>query len=195
MTRDRPAGTGAVAVATLLLLTAMGAGAFVGGVAAADESLDPAVVTDGPADTPVVTDGPADSPVAPTVDPADQFGGNEVGPLTGCFGSEGYPVAIGGSGAAIETVVHLSVLTDPEVGNEFGLEAAGTLGGTPIVTLAAGVRLTAREAIANGFNPFAAFDVLYTYELRLPMFDGSVDDSEYRDDGSPIDAGGGTVTC
>lgn len=133
--------------------------------------------------------------VAAADGPADRFGDDEVGPLTDCFVGEGYPIAIGESGATIEAVVHLSVLSDPAVGNEFGLEAAGRLGGAPIVTLAAGVRLTAREAIADGLDPFAAFDVLYTYELRLPMFDGSVGDSEYRDDGSPIDAGTGTVTC
>lgn len=87
------------------------------------------------------------------------------------------------------------MLTDPTAGNEFGLEAAGTLDGEPIVTLGAGVRLTAREAIANGVDPFAAFDVLYAYELRLPMFDGSIGDSEYRDEGSPIDSGAGAVPC
>lgn len=174
MTRDSPARTGAVAVAVLVLSAVVGTGAFVGGAAAA---------------------GSAGDPVVQTVGGPDRFGDDEVGSLTECFVGEGYPIAIGESGPTIETRVHLSVLTDPEVGNEFGLEAAGTLGGTPIVTLAAGVRLTAREAIANGLDPFAAFDVLYTYELRLPMFDGSVDDSEYRDDGSPIDAGTGSVTC
>jgi len=114
---------------------------------------------------------------------------------TRCFAGEGYPISIGDGGAAIEALVHLSVLTDPTAGNEFGLEAAGTLDGEPIVTLGAGVRLTAREAIANGVDPFAAFDVLYAYELRLPMFDGSIGDSEYRDEGSPIDSGAGAVPC
>jgi len=117
-----------------------------------------------------------------------------VGPPTQCFAGEGYPISIGGDGPAIEALVHLSVLTDRAAGNEFGLEAAGMLAGEPIVTLGAGVRLTAREAIVNGVDPFAAFDVLYAYELRLPMFDGSIDDSKYSEDGSPIGSGAGPVS-
>ena len=125
-----------------------------------------------------------------TVGPVD--GGTDR--PTGCFAGEGYPISIGETGAAIEAVVHLSVLTDPAAGDEFGIEAAGTLDGDPIVTLAAGVRFTGREAVANGIDPFAAFDVLYAYELRLPMFDGTVDNADYEDDSSPID-GAGAVPC
>ncbi|WP_418284938.1 DUF7332 family protein [Halorubrum sp. DTA46] len=126
---------------------------------------------------------------------SDEAPRDGVGPLTRCFDGEGYPVSIGDEGATIDALVHLSVLTDPAVGNEFGVEAVGAIGGDPIVTLAAGVRLTAREAIADGVNPFAAFDVLYTYELRLPMFDGAVGDTEYRDEGSPITSAAGVVPC
>lgn len=114
---------------------------------------------------------------------------------TQCFAGDGYPISIGESGATIDAVIHLSVLTDPAVGNEFGLEAAGSIGDDPVVTLAAGVRLTAREAIADGIDPFAAFDVLYTYELRLPMFDGAIDDPQYSDEGSPITSAAGAVPC
>ena len=121
----------------------------------------------------------------------------EVPPITRCFSGTGYPISIGdaGGGATMETVIHLSVLTDPRAGNEFGIETAGRLGGDPIVTLAAGVRLTGREAIANGIDPFAAFDVLYTYEMRLPMFAGSVGDADYADDGSPIESSAGAIAC
>ena len=114
---------------------------------------------------------------------------------TRCFAGDGYPISIGETGATIDAVVHLSVLTDPAAGNEVGLEAAGALGGDPIVVLAAGVRLTAREAVANGVDPFAAFDVLYAYELSLPMFGGAIDDSEYSDSGSPIESGAGAAAC
>lgn len=168
MARDLLVRAVALAVALLLVTTTAGIGAFVGGVVAAD----------------------AESPSDPTA--GDD---REVAPPTQCFAGDGYPVSIGDSGATIDAFVHLSVLTDPAVGNEFGMEAAGALDGDPIVTLAAGIRLTAREAIADGVDPFAAFDVLYTYELRLPMFDGSIGDTEYRDDGSPIDSGAGTVPC
>lgn len=116
-------------------------------------------------------------------------------PPTRCFAGDGYPISIGETGATIDAVVHLSVLTDPAAGNEFGLEAAGTLDGDPIVTLAAGVRLTAREAISNGIDPFAAFDVLYAYELDLPMFGGAIGDSDYRGEGSPIESGAGAAAC
>ena len=129
---------------------------------------------------------------AQTGDDAD---GAAVTPPTRCFAGDGYPISIGETGATIDAVVHLSVLTDPAAGNEFGLEAAGALDGVPVVTLAAGVRLTAREAVANGIDPFAAFDVLYAYELDLPMFGGAIGDSDYRDDGSPVESGAGAVAC
>ncbi|TKX78883.1 hypothetical protein EXE53_18805 [Halorubrum sp. SD626R] len=124
-------------------------------------------------------------------DPSD----GSVEPMTACFTGDGYPISIGETGATLDALVHLSVLTDPAVGNEFGIEAAGTLEDDSIVTLAAGVRLTAREAIADGVDPFAAFDILYTYELRLPMFSGSIDETEYRDSGSPFRSSAGVVPC
>ena len=127
--------------------------------------------------------------------PGGDADGDAATPPTRCFTGDGYPISIGETGATIDAVVHLSVLTDPAAGDEFGLEAAGALDGVPIVTLAAGVRLTAREAVANGIDPFAAFDVLYAYELDLPMFGGAIGDSDYRDDGSPVESGAGTAAC
>jgi len=124
-----------------------------------------------------------------------QTDGDAVSPPTGCFAGDGYPISIGETGATIDVTVHLSVLTDPVAGNEFGIEAVGALGDEPIVTLAAGVRLTAREAIANGIDPFAAFTVLYAYELDLPMFGGAIGDAEYDDGGPPIESGASTVAC
>jgi hypothetical protein len=121
-------------------------------------------------------------------------GGDAATPPTRCFAGDGYPISIGDRGATIDAVVHLSVLTDPAAGNEFGLEAAGAIDGDPVVMLAAGVRLTAREALADGLNPFAAFDVLYTYELDLPMFGGAVD-GDYRGDESPIESAAGVAAC
>ncbi|KKF40066.1 hypothetical protein FK85_23790 [Halorubrum saccharovorum] len=171
----------AITVALLLVVATVASGGFVGVAAAAPGGSDAVTGDDG------ATGGSNDGGVEA---PADR-----VDPPTQCFAGEGYPISIGDEGAAIEALVHLSVLTDPAAGNEFGMEAAGTLAGDPIVTLGAGVRLTAREAIANGVDPFAAFDVLYAYELRLPMFDGAIDDSEYRDDGSPIESSAGTVPC
>ena len=156
-------------VAVLLLSATVAGGALAGGAAATQSGGDAAAGDDAATD--------------------------RVDPPTRCFAGEGYPISVGDEGPAIEALVHLSVLTDPAAGNEFGLEAAGTLSGEPIVTLGAGVRLTAREAVANGVDPFAAFDVLYAYELRLPMFDGSIGDAEYRDDGSPIDSSAGAVPC
>lgn len=175
----RPSRTGrtpraAVAVALLLVVATVAAGALVGAAAATPGSDAPAGGAGG---------GGAAAPA------------DGVAPPTECFTGEGYPISIGEEGAAIEALVHLSVLTDPAAGNEFGLEASGTLSGDPIVTLGAGVRLTAREAVANGVDPFAAFDVLYAYEFRLPMFGGSIDDTEYRDDGSPIDSSAGSAPC
>ena len=139
--------------------------------------------------------GPAAGPA--TVGSGVDANASEVAPITRCFTGDGYPISIGGDegDAAMETVVHLSVLTDPGAGNEFGIETAGRLDGEPVVVLAAGVRLTARQAVADGVDPFAAFDVLYTYELRLPMFAGAVGDADYEDGGSPIDSSAGAVPC
>lgn len=119
----------------------------------------------------------------------------EVGPLTECFAGEGYPLAIGDPPATIDALVHVSVLTDPAAGDEFGVELAGTLDGEPIVTLAAGVRLDAPGLVATGIDPFAAFDLLYTYELRLPMFDGTIGETTYEEDGPPVGSAAGTVPC
>ncbi|MDV7349432.1 hypothetical protein R3751_06525 [Halorubrum distributum] len=184
MTRPRRTRVRALALALLLLAASLGAGAVAGQAAASGETA-----------TQSAAEGPAAGPstVGPGVD-ADR---TEVAPITRCFTGSGYPISIGDGegGATMETVVHLSVLTDPGAGNEFGVETAGRLDGEPIVALAAGVRLTGREAIANGFDPLAAFDVLYTYELQLPMFAGSVGDADYEDDGSPIESSAGAVDC
>lgn len=175
MDRSRRPSLAALAAALLLASAVVGVGAFAGGVTGAETG-----------------SAEADSrPAAVTAEVGDA----RANAPTRCFAGAGYPISIGETGATIDAIVHLSVLTDPVVGNEFGLEAAGSIGDEPIVTLAAGVRLTAREAIADGFDPFAAFDVLYAYELRLPMFDGAIDDSEYRDDGSPISSAAGVVPC
>ncbi|TKX55743.1 hypothetical protein EXE42_01735 [Halorubrum sp. SP3] len=178
---DRP-GSRAVALSLLVVVATAGVGAAAGQTAGVESLAQPSA-----ADS---SGGPAT--VGPGVD------ANEgITPITRCFSGEGYPISIGGGkgGATMAAVIHLSVLTDPAAGNEFGLETAGRLGDESIVTLAAGVRLTAREAFANGVDPFAAFDVLYTYELRLPMFEGAVGDAEYEDDGSPIGSSAGAVAC
>lgn len=136
--------------------------------------------------------------VGAPAEPADGTTGGtdrEVGPLTECFAGEGYPLAIGDPPATIDALVHVSVLTDPTAGNEFGVELAGTLDDQPIVTLAAGVRLDAPGLVATGVDPFAAFDLLYTYELRLPMFDGTIGDATYGEDRPPVGSAAGAVPC
>jgi len=171
--------------AALLLVSALAASGAAVGVGAAQAGVG-AAQAGGPAQMGGAPDGGADG---------DAPVGDAAASPTGCFAGDGYPISIGETGATIDAIVHLSVLTDPAAGNEFGLEAAGTLDDDPVVTLAAGVRLTAREAVANGVDPFAAFDVLYAYELNLPMFGGAIDDAEYRDDGPPIESGAGTADC
>lgn len=178
MDRSRRPPITVLLTALLLASATVGVGVFAGGVGAAET-----------AET-----GPAEVVSHATEAPTD-IGEARAAPPTRCFSGEGYPISIGETGATIDAVVHLSVLTDPAVGNEFGLEAAGSIGGDRIVTLAAGVRLTARAAIVDGVDPFAAFDVLYAYELQLPMFDGAIGDAEYRDDGSPIASEAGVVPC
>ena len=192
--------TAAVALSLLLVVASVGAAGVAGHSAASESGAH--MPTDGTAGGPVTeeavdgpgTGGTADGSAA--VGPGSDSDDGGVAPITRCFTGDGYPISIGdGSGASMRTVIHLSVLTDPAAGNEFGVETAGRIDGESIVTLAAGVRLTARRAIADGIDPFAAFDVLYTYELRLPMFDGAVGDADYEDDGSPIDSSAGAVDC
>ncbi|GAA0510809.1 hypothetical protein SAMN04488066_10968 [Halorubrum aquaticum] len=163
-----PARTVAICCLVLLVATA----AVPGGVAAT---------------TPDPTEG--------TADPSDGTADREVGPLTECFAGDGYPLAIGDPPATIDALVHVSVLTDPAAGDEFGVELAGTLEGEPVVTLAAGVRLNAPGLIATGIDPFAAFDLLYAYELRLSMFDGGIDDTAYDEDRPPVGSAAGAVPC
>lgn len=172
------------ALATALLLVSALA---VSGAAVGDASAAKTAVT-------TVTQAEGDAPSDDEVDDPSTDG-DAVTPPTRCFAGDGYPISIGETGATIDVIVHLSVLTDPVAGNEFGIEAAGALDGEPIVTLAAGVRLTVRQAVADGIDPFAAFDVLYAYKLDLPMFGGEIGDSEYEADGPPIRSGAGTVAC
>ena len=184
---------GHVAVTLTLLLAAATVGGGVS-VVAGQAVGGPTTATDAsPSATPTAASTVGPASVGPEAD-ANRTG---VGPITRCFNGDGYSISIGDGegGATMATVIHLSVLTDPAAGNEFGIETAGRLDGESIVTLAAGVRLTGREAIANGFDPFAAFDVLYTYDLRLPMFDGSIGDAGYEDAGSPIGSKAGAVAC
>jgi hypothetical protein len=184
MPRLRRTRVRALALALLLLAASLGAGAAAGQAAAS-----------GGTATQSAAEGLAAVPS--TAGPGVDANRSEAPRITRCFTGSGYPISIGDGegGATMETVIHLSVLTDPGAGNEFGVETAGLLDGEPIVTLAAGVRLTARQAIADGIDPFAAFDVLYTYELQLPMFAGSIGDAGYEDDGSPIDSSAGAVDC
>ncbi|WP_123623463.1 hypothetical protein [Halorubrum sp. CSM-61] len=186
--QSRLTAPAAISVALLLVVATVASAGVVGAAAAAPGGSD-GVAADASAGS------AGDAATVGSNGGIDEAPADRVDPPTRCFTGEGYPISIGGDGPAIEALVHLSVLTDPAAGNEFGLEAAGTLDGEPIVVLGAGVRLTAREAIANGVDPFAAFDVLYAYELRLPMFEGSIGDSEYRDDGSPIGSSAGAVPC
>ncbi|QAU11880.1 hypothetical protein EKH57_03435 [Halorubrum sp. BOL3-1] len=209
MTLPERTRVGALALALLLVAAGVGVGGTIGVGAVAGQTAASGTNTHawvgGPADGPVTVGSTAarlgtvgSTAVGPaTAGPGLVANGSEAGPVTRCFTGEGYPISIGDGegGATMKTVLHLSVLTDPAAGNEFGLETAGRLDGEPVVTLAAGVRLTAREALANGVDPFAAFDVLYTYDLRLPMFDGAVGDAGYEDDGSPIDSTAGAVAC
>jgi hypothetical protein len=184
----------ALALSALLLIASVGLGAGVGAVAGQPEASEPTARASG---TTVHAVGGASAGGAAAMGSGAEADREEVPPITRCFSGTGYPISIGDGegGATMETVIHLSVLTDPRAGNEFGIETAGRLDGEPIVTLAAGVRLTGREAIANGLDPFAAFDVLYTYEMRLPMFAGAVGDADYDDDGSPIESSAGAVAC
>mgnify|MGYP006284363613 FL=1 len=152
------------------------------GVVAAEQ-----VVEGTSADGPLVGQSTDSSPAA---SPA-----RDGGPITGCFTGDGYPLAIGNGSAQIDAAVHASVLTDPAAGDEGGVELAGSLEQTRIVTLAAGVRLDAPGLLAAGTNPFAAFDLLYAYELQLPMFAGALGTSAYRGDGPPVGSAADAAPC
>jgi hypothetical protein len=145
----------------------------------------------------VVEGTSADGPlVGQSIDPSPAGSpARDGGPITGCFTGDGYPLAIGNGSAQIDAAVHASVLTDPAAGGEGGVELAGSLDRARIVTLAAGVRLDAPGILAAGANPFAAFDLLYTYELRLPMFAGALGTSAYRSDGPPVGSAADAVPC
>lgn len=159
----------AVALAALLLVALVAGGPLAGGVGSV-----------------AAADGDGDGAV-------DR--GDRVGPITECFVGDGYPLAIGDPPATIDALVHFSVLTDRENGGEFGIELAGTLEDDPIITLAAGVQLNRIGLLATGINPFAAFDLVYTYAFNLPMFDGHIDGTSYEADQPPVGSAAGTVPC
>lgn len=116
-------------------------------------------------------------------------------PLTGCFAGEGYALDIGDGAATIDSLVHMSILTDPTNGNEFGVELAGRINDDEIITLAAGVQLSRSGLLEDGINPFAAFDLLYNYTFELPMFTGHIDQSTYTETTPPLTSAAGEVKC
>ena len=172
-----------VALASVLVLALVGGGTLAG--AGAADVADTAAGSG-----PVAHDAVGDANA-----PGNEFDEEPVGPITDCFAGEGYPLVIVYPPTTIDSLVHLSVLTDPQNGGEFGVELAGTIEDDRIVTLAAGVRLSRAGLVATGVNPFAAFDLLYTYELRLPMFDGTIGQSTYEEDRPPVSGATETVPC
>lgn len=166
-----------VLVSVCCLAAAVGSGVVAGEQVVGDGSTNDLLAGDS------IDPSPAGSPT------------RDVGPITRCFTGDGYPLAIGNGSAQIDAAVHASVLTDPGAGDEVGVELAGSLDRARIVTLAAGVRLDAPGILAAGANPFAAFDLLYTYEFRLPMFAGALDTATYRGDGPPVGSAADAVPC
>jgi len=167
----------AVLVSVCCLAAAVGPGVVAG------EQVVRGTSADGPLGGQSIDPSPAGSPA------------RDGGPITGCFTGDGYPLVIGNGSAQIDAALHASVLTDPAAGDEVGVELAGRLEQTRIVTLAAGVRLDTPGLLTAGTNPFAAFDLLYTYDLQLPMFAGAVGTSTYRGDGPPVGSAADADPC
>ena len=193
--RDASGSGGSTTLVVAVLLSVLMATPGIGAVAATSGS-EGATSESGPATS--GTEAPTSGTGAAVSGTTDGDVGDPQrasAPPTACFVGEGYPLSIGDGSTTIDAVVHASMLTDPAAGNEFGVELAGSLDGDPIVTLAAGVRFDAPGLLTTGMNPFAAFDLLYTYELRLPMFDGAIGDSEHREDGPPVGSAAEMVPC
>ncbi|WP_449267270.1 DUF7332 family protein [Halalkaliarchaeum desulfuricum] len=118
-------------------------------------------------------------------------------PDSGCFAGEGRAFSIGTEGPRIAMRLHLSVLTDLGEPGSFGVELAGSTGQFDVVHLVAGVQFAGVED-ADRFlrDPFQAFDLVYTYELRLPMLaDTPGVDPVHTEDEPPVDGPVGVADC
>ncbi|MDR5672147.1 hypothetical protein RH858_03125 [Halalkaliarchaeum sp. AArc-GB] len=163
-------------VASLLLV----AGVAIGTAAATETTSQPA---------PDVDDGSA-------VETSESVTDTEVLD-SGCFAGEGRAFSIGTQGPRIAMRLHLSVLTDLGEPGSFGVELAGSTGQYDLVHLVAGVQFSGLED-ADRFlrNPFDAFSLVYSYELRLPMFaDAPGVDPIHTEDEPPLEGPVGVADC
>ena len=118
-------------------------------------------------------------------------------PDSGCFAGEGRAFSIGTQGPRIAMRLHLSVLTDLGEPGSFGVELAGSTGQYDLVHLVAGVQFAGLED-ADRFlrDPFEAFALVYSYELRLPMFaDAPGVDPIHTEDEPPVEGPVGVADC
>lgn len=135
----------------------------------------------------VSTDVNADEPHVAEVEPPD----------SGCFAGDGRTFSIGTQGPQIGMRLHLSALTDLGNPGSVGVELAGSTGEYEVVHLVAGVEFRGVEN-RDGFlaNPFEAFALVYSSELRLPMFaDAGSVDPVHTEDEPPVEGPVGVADC
>ncbi len=103
-----------------------------------------------------------------------------------CLPDGGRDLTIGDGNPHIDVTIHTSLVTDPSPPSALGLAARGVALDADIVQLRTGVLL---ERAPGGISTDAVWDslvVLFDYQLSLPMFTGSVDDSTYEPTEGPV---------
>ncbi|WP_336025476.1 DUF7332 family protein [Halobellus salinisoli] len=102
-----------------------------------------------------------------------------------CFPGGGHDLGIGDGNPHIDVTVHTSLFTSAPP-SALGLSARGVALDSDIVELRTGVVF---EGVPDGASVDAvwnAFAILFDYQLSLPMFADSVDDSTYEPTGGPV---------
>lgn len=133
-----------------------------------------------------------------------------------CFPDDGAEFVVGTEGPQVRFTLHTSLLSAvvaAETGSNttnvsdtadlnvttnttnatpapgaFGIEATASTLSDEIVSLQAGVLYEGVDSVTSFLlNPFEPFALAFDYRLRIPAFEGTVADSEYRESDVPVE--------
>ena len=172
------------------------------------------VSTVGAAATPVAA--ASAGPHATTASDLSTTPATPPGPPARCFPDDGTEFVVGTEGPQVEFTLHTSLL-DAVVAAEtganttnvtntsnvtsdfnatngtpapgaFGIEATASTLSDEIVSLQAGVLYEGVDNVTDFLlDPFEPFALAFDYRLRIPAFEGTMADSEYRESDVPVE--------
>ena len=103
-----------------------------------------------------------------------------------CFPAGGHDLTIGDGNPHINVTIHTSLFTSPAPPSALGLSARGVALEADIVELRTGVLFEADPENLAASAVWDSFVVLFDYQLSLPMFADSFDDSTYEPTDGPV---------